>query len=92
MADYKPMPLFEEVVGALVAEETINEEVASKPDAGFTSEYSGENFENFLEMGEFFGWFAPKEKEAVETIKNRKACLICYFRNIKWWLQAAITN
>lgn len=68
MADYKPMPLFEEVVGALVAEETINEEVTSKPDAGFTSEYSGENFENFLEMGEFFGWFAPKEKEAVETI------------------------
>lgn len=68
MADYKPMALFDEVVGAMAAEENIEEEINKAPDATFTSDYEDSNFNNFLEMGEFFGWFIPKEKKTVDVI------------------------
>lgn len=69
MADYKPMPIFEEVVGALaIASDEINSEVNNVHDEEVITDYSDDNYNNFLEMGEAFGWFMPKEKKAVDKI------------------------
>lgn len=67
MADYKPMLLFEEVVGCLAADETIEEEINRLPEQTITTEYCSSNFDNFLEMGEQFGWFT-NQKKAVDVI------------------------
>lgn len=81
MANYTPMQLFSEVLGALVVADDIDEEIKKDVLGCETSDFA-DNFLTFFEMGTKEGWFEEKNsgnenaaivipKETARTKKNK---------------------
>ena len=66
MANYTPMQLFEEVLGALVVADDISDEIDKDLIGGETSDFA-DNFLTFFEMGTREGWFADKNSDNADT-------------------------